>query len=185
MKLLFKLSLAVAALLCATSTSNAQPKFGYINSQEIIVAMPEIQQVQLQLEQLDKDLAEQLEYIQVEYNKLYADYQQKAATYSDAIRQSKEQELISLQQRYEELGKAGSAEMQAKQAELMKPVIDKAKAAIDKVAAEGGFTAVFDMAVGSLAYWDENQMIDLAPMVKKELGITDAPAEAAEATPAQ
>ena len=105
-------------------------------------------------------LSEQLEYIQVEYNKLAADYQQKAATYSDAIRQSKEQELMSLQQRYEELGKAGSAEMQTKQAELMKPVIDKAKAAIDKVAAEGGFTAVFDMAVGSLAYWDENQMTD-------------------------
>lgn len=185
MKLLTKISLAMAALFCATTVGQAQPKFGYINSQEVIFAMPEIQQVQLQLEQLEKDLSEQLEYIQVEYNKLAADYQQKAATYSDAIRQSKEQELMSLQQRYEELGKAGSAEMQTKQAELMKPVIDKAKAAIDKVAAEGGFTAVFDMAVGSLAYWDENQMTDLAPMVKKELGITDAPAAEAAATPAQ
>ena len=183
MKFAMKLALAVAALICATQTSFAQPKFGYVNSQEIIFAMPEIQQVQLQLEQLEKDLSEQLEFIQVEYNKLYTDYQQKAATYSDAIRQSKEQELVSLQQRYEELGKAGSAEMQTKQAELMKPVIDKAKAAIDKIAAEGGYVFVFDMATGSLAYWDENQMTDLAPMVKKELGITDAPA--AEAAPAQ
>lgn len=183
MKLMMKLSLVVAALFCATSVSNAQPKFGYINSQEIIFAMPDIQQVQLQLEQLEKDLSEQLEYIQVEYNKLYADYQQKAATYSDAIRQSKEQELMSLQQRYEELGKAGSTEIQTKQAELMKPVIDKAKAAIDKVAAEGGYIAIFDMAVGSLAYWNESQMTDIAPMVKKELGITET--ATAEATPAQ
>ena len=181
MKLLFKLSLAVAAILCATSTSNAQPKFGYINSQEIIVAMPEIQQVQLQLEQLDKDLAEQLNYIQVEYNKLYADYQQKAATYSDAIRQSKEQELIGLQQRYEELGKAGSQDMQKKQGELMTPLIEKARATIDKIAAENGLIAVFDLAAGALAYMDESQMLNLAPAVKKELGI----AEVAQPTPAQ
>ena len=135
--------------------------------------MPEIQQVQLQLEQLEKDLSEQLEFIQVEYNKLAADYQQKAATYSDAIRQSKEQELMSLQQRYEELSKAASQDLQNQQTKLMQPVIEKARAAINKVAAEGGYIAVFDMAAGSLAYMDEAQMVDLAPAVKKELGIAE------------
>ena len=181
MKLLVKLSLAAAALLCATSVSNAQPKFGYVNSQEIIYNMPEISDVQLQLEKLQKDIEEQLEFLQVEYNNKLADYQKNAASLSDAIRQSKEQELLGLQQRYEELGKAGSQDMQKKQGELMTPLIEKARATIDKVSAENGLIAVFDLAAGSLAYMDESQMVNIAPAVKKELGI----AETAQPAPVQ
>ncbi|MBQ2248022.1 MAG: OmpH family outer membrane protein [Tidjanibacter sp.] len=179
MKSLMKLSLALVALLAATLTSYAQPKFGYVNSQEIIVQMPELQEVQVSLEKLQNELSEQLEIIQVEYNNRLAEYQKNAANYSDAIRQSKEQELISLQQRYEELGKAGSQDMQNQQAKLMQPVIEKARAAIDKIASEGGYTAIFDMAAASLAYYDKNQMTDIAPLVKKELGIPE------NATPVQ
>ena len=181
MKLFTKIALAAAALLCATTLSNAQPKFGYINSQEIIYNMPEIADVQLQLEKLQKDLEEQLEFIQVEYNNKLTDYQKNVANYSDAIRQSKEQDLMNLQQRYEELGKAGSQDMQKKQGELMTPLIEKARATINKIAAEQALTAVFDMAAGSLAYIDEAQMVNLAPAVKKELGIVE---NAQQPTPA-
>jgi len=47
------------------------------------------------------------------------------------------------------------------------------------VAAAGGYLAVFDTSTGSLAYFDEASLTDIAPAVKKELGITDAPAAAA------
>ena len=179
---MMKLSLGLVALFCATTVAQAQPKFGYVNSQEIIFSMPELNDVQASLEKLQKDLEEQLEIIQVEYNNRLVEYQKNAASYSDAIRQSKEQELMSLQQRYEELGKAGSQDMQNQQNKLMQPVIEKARAAIDKVSAEGGYIAVFDMAAGSLAYFDKAQMTDIAPMVKKELGI---PENATTVVPAQ
>ena len=180
MKFMLKLSVAVVALFAATSVANAQPKFGYVNSQEVIVAMPELAEVQASLDKLQKELEEQLEIIQVEYNNRLVEYQKNAASYSDAIRQSKEQELMSLQQRYEELGKAGSQDLQNQQAKLMQPVIEKARAAIDKVSAEGGFIAVFDMAAGSLAYYDKAQMIDIAPMVRAELGIAEPAAAPAQ-----
>lgn len=177
MKFMMKLSLALVALFAATSVSNAQPKFGYVNSQEIIFSMPEIADVQASLEKLQKDLEEQLEIIQVEYNNLLVEYQKNASTYSDAIRQSKEQALMSLQQRYEELGKAGSQDLQNQQTKLMQPLFEKARAAIDKVSAEGGFIVVFDMSVGSLAYYDKAQMVDIAPLVKAELNIPATPAQ--------
>lgn len=180
MKFMMKLSLALVALFAATNIASAQPKFGYVNSQEIIFSMPEIAEVQASLEKLQKDLEEQLEIIQVEYNNRLVEYQKNGASYSDAIRQSKEQELMSLQQRYEELGKAGSQDLQNQQTKLMQPVIEKARAAINKVAAEGGYIAVFDMAAGSLAYYDAAQMTDLAPIVKKELGIAETAAPAAQ-----
>lgn len=173
MKFMMKLSLAVVALLAATTVGNAQPKFGYVNSQEIIFSMPEIQEVQVSLEKLQKELEEQLEFIQVEYNNLMVEYQKNAGTYSDAVRQSKEQALMDLQRRYEELGKAGSQDMQNQQAKLMQPVIEKARAAIDKVGVEGGYVAIFDMAAQSLAYYDKAQMTDISPLVRKELNIAE------------
>lgn len=174
---MMKLSLAVVALLAATTVGNAQPKFGYVNSQEIILSMPEIQDVQLSLEKLQKEVEEQLEIIMVEYNNKLVDYQKNQANYSDAIRQSKEQELMSLQQRYEELSKAASQDLQNQQTKLMQPVIEKARAAIEKVAAAGGYTAIFDMAAGSLAYYDKNQMTDISPILKAELGIAEPAAQ--------
>lgn len=174
---MMKLSLAVVALLAATTAGNAQPKFGYVNSQEIILSMPEIQDVQLSLEKLQKEVEEQLEIIMVEYNNKLVDYQKNQANYSDAIRQSKEQELMSLQQRYEELSKAASQDLQNQQTKLMQPVIEKARAAIEKVAAAGGYTAIFDMAAGSLAYYDKNQMTDISPILKAELGIAEPAAQ--------
>lgn len=173
MKFMMKLSLAVVALLAATTVSNAQPKFGYVNSQEIIFSMPEIADVQVSLEKLQKDIEEQLEIIQVEYNNLLVEYQKNASTYSDSVRQSKEQALMSLQQRYEELGKAGSQDIQNEQAKLMQPIIEKARAAIEKIGAEGGYIAIFDMVAGSLAYFDKSQMVDISPIVKKALNIPE------------
>jgi outer membrane protein len=170
---MMKLSLGLVALFCATTVAQAQPKFGYVNSQEIIFSMPEIQDVQLSLEKLQKEVEEQLEIIMVEYNNKLVDYQKNQANFSDAIRQSKEQELMSLQQRYEELGKAGQQDLQNQQSKLMQPIIDKATAAIDKVSKEQGLTAVFDMAVGSIIYFDKDQMVDITPMLRKELGISE------------
>lgn len=170
---MMKLSLAVLALVATTTVGYAQPKFGYVNSQEIILSMPEMEEVQLGMERLQKDLGEQLEIIQVEYNNKVAEYQKNVNSYSDAIRQSKEQELMSLQQRYEELGKAGQQELQTQQTKLMQPIVEKATAAVEKISKEQGLIAVFDMAAGSLAYFDKEQMIDIAPMLRKELGIAE------------
>ena len=80
---------------------------------------------------------------------------------------------MSLQQRYEELGKAGQQDLQNQQSKLMQPIIEKATAAIDKVSKELGLTAVFDMAVGSIIYFDKDQMVDITPMLRKELGISE------------
>ncbi len=49
--------------------------------------------------------------------------------------------------------------------------MEKAQAAIAKVAKEQGLTAVFDLAVGALAYYDEAQMVNMLPLVKQSLGI--------------
>ena len=61
-------------------------------------------------------------------------------------------------------------QLQQKEAELFQPVMEKAQAAIEKVAKANGFTYVFDLGAGGLLYFSE-QSVDILPLVKKELGI--------------
>ena len=107
------------------------------------------------------------------------EFQKNFNTLSESVRQLKENDLNALIQRRNEFEQAAQQDFQKRQNELLAPIIEKAKNAIDKVAAAGGYLAVFDTSTGSLAYFDEASLTDIAPAVKKELGITDAPAAAA------
>ena len=163
--------LMIAALfLCAASISAQTLKFGHINSQELLMSMPERDSSETKLKKVAKDLQEQIETLQVEFNKKYQDYLQKKATFSDAIREMKEKELSDLQQRSQEFEQTAQQDYQKQQADLMKPIVDKANAAIQKVAKANGFIFVFDVSTGAVAYFSD-QSIDVLPLVKKELGI--------------
>lgn len=174
MKNFTKLTLVAALVLCS-STLFAQ-KFGYINTQELIAAMPERDSVQTKLTEYSKELGTQLESIQVEFNNKLQDYQKVSATLSESLRQLKEKELQDLQGRYQEFQEVAQQDMQKMQAQLMTPVVERAENAIKKVSKANAFLIVFDQAAGAMAYFDEAVMVNVLPLVKKELGIKDAPA---------
>ncbi len=175
MKKLIKLTLVLVMML--GSTSLFAQKFGRIDSQSIIMAMPEFKEMQTNLESLDKDYRENLELIGVEYQQKLQEFQKNYNTYTEATRNIKQKELVDLENRAQTIQQMAQQDLQKKQQELAAPIYEKAKKAIDKVAAAGGYTAIFE--TGTLAYFNETALTDIAPMVKKELGITDAAAKPA------
>jgi outer membrane protein len=180
MKKVIKLALVLMCAMC--STSLYAQKFARINLQEVIFSMPEFAQMQTDLEAFTKELGEQLEAIQVEYNNKAAEFQKNRATLNESVRNLKEKELHDLQQRYMDFQQIAQQDVDKKQGELFQPIHLKAAEAVKKVAAAGGYTAVFDTSSNSLAYFDEKNVVDLTPAVRTELGIKDAPAT--PATPA-
>lgn len=146
-------------------------KFGHINSQELMAAMPERDSAEAKIKKHGQSIQDQVEELEVEFRKKYQDYTQKISTFTDAIREMKEKELREMQQRAQEFQQAAEQDYQRFQAETMKPVIEKADVAIKKVAKANGFTYVFDTSYGVLLYYSE-QSTDILPLVKKELGIT-------------
>lgn len=164
-------------VILGISTVSAQ-KFARIDVQEIVMAMPEFEEAQKNLEAFGKDLNEQMEQIQVEFNNKLADFQKNQATMAASVKQMRQQELEQLQQRFSEFQQIAQQDFQKKQAELIEPVQKKAQEAVNKVAKANGYIVVFDVSVPSLAYIDEAQTTDIAPLVKKELGIVAAPAAA-------
>ena len=176
MKKLVGLTLLAVAMF-GISTVSAQ-KFARINLQEVVVAMPEFNEAQKNLESFGKDLQEQMEQIQVEFNNKLADFQKNQATMAASIKQMKQQELEQLQQRYAEFQQIAQQDFQKKETELLEPIQKKAQDAVNKIAKANGYIAVYNTSVPSLAYFDEAQLIDIAPLVKKELGIVESPAAA-------
>ncbi len=174
MKNFLKLTLAVVLMMSAGSVY-AQ-KFGRVDLAAIVTTMPEYQEAQTNLEAYGQDLQDQLEQIMVEFNTKYADYEKNVSTYSDAVRQLKESELTQLQQRYSEFQQLAQQDIQRKQSELMNPIFEKANDAVKKIAAEGGYLAVFSTegdqpGSAGLAYFDAEALTDITALVKAELGI--------------
>ena len=174
MKKFLKLTLAVVLMVSATAV-NAQ-KFGRVDLAAIVTNMSEFKEAQANLEAYGRDLQDQLEQIQVEFNKLYADYEKNVTTYTDAVRQLKERELTELQQRFQDFQQIAQQDMAKKEGELMNPIYEKANEAVKQVSSAGGYIAIFSTtsdqpASAGLAYFDPEQLTDITPEVKAILGI--------------
>lgn len=171
MKSLFRLTLLAAVFTFTCSAATYAQKFGYINTDEIVYALPETDSVETKLEALNVDLEETFESMQVEFNNKVNDYTQGVEKMSDSVKKIKEEEIRNLQVRLQEFETVAQRSFQEEYAKLMRPLYDKTKAAIDKVSKSNGFTIVFEVGSQAMAYFDTNSVIDITPMVKKELGI--------------
>ncbi len=169
MKKVIKLTLALVLMMGASSLY-AQ-KFGRINTGEIIAAMPEMTEFQKNMEEFGKTLNEGIEAISVEYQTKMQEYQKSADALPEATREMKIRELQELGARREQYQQAAQQDYERKYNDLMTPIVEKARAAIDKVSKAGGYIGIFDTSAGALVYFDEAALTDIAPQVKVELGI--------------
>ena len=162
---------ALVASFAMLSVAKGQDlKFAHINSQQLIEMMPESDSAQKMMQAFEKDLTDQMEQLQVEFNKKYQDYVQKRESLSPALRETREKELQDLGQRFQEYQAAAQKDIRDLQAKLMQPILEKAHNAIKKVGEEKGFVYVFDTSTGVLLY-QSAKSTDILPLVKKELGI--------------
>ncbi|MBQ7222655.1 MAG: OmpH family outer membrane protein [Bacteroidales bacterium] len=165
----------VVIMLCAlgvTFSANAQNKFGHISINEVVNLMTERDSAVVQLNRYQAELIEEMEAMQTEYNNKINTYQQKQATWSTAVRESKEAELQEIVQRIQTFEQTATNDLNNLQNSLMSPIYQKAQDAIDKVAKSRGLVFVFDTT--TVLYIDAAQSTDLLPLVKTELGIPAA-----------
>ncbi len=164
-------SLVVIALALITSFGYAQTnyKLGYIDSNELLDMMPGKDSIQQALTSYGKTLESQLQTMYQEYQNKLADYQANVNTMSTIIKQTKEKELTDLETRIQDFQQQADQDLQAKQMELIQPLIDKARKAIDEVARDNGYTYIFDVGVGTLLFYEKGD--NIMPLVKKKLGL--------------
>lgn len=148
-------------------------KFGHINAQEIITVMPEFTKAQGDLQKLQKQLGDDLQRSQDEFNKKYQEFQQAIAKDSlpANIAERRQKELQEMMQRQEQYQQEAQQQMEKAQADLLAPVYKKLDDAIKAVGAAEGVIYIFDLARTQIPYVNESQSTNLTAKVKTQLGI--------------
>ncbi len=161
--------LLVATVLFFSFSASAQEKIGHINSDALIAAMPETKAMQNELKKLgqqyDTDYKIQANALQAKYLK-YGKEQESKTDEENAIRQK---EVQDLQNKLKVYAQTADKELQQKQRDLIKPILEKAQKAIQDVAKAKGIKYVFDSAPGKGLLVFEGT--DLLSAVKTKLGI--------------
>ena len=148
-------------------SSFSQNKFGYIDSQELLLLMPERKTAEEEVQTFAKSLESQLQAMTAEYQQSVQEYQANEATYTDLVKQDKVTEITGLEQRIQSFQQNAQQALQSKEQELLEPILQKARRAIEDVASEGDYTYIFDKSVGSILYVKESE--NILEKVKKKL----------------
>ena len=135
--------LILMLMLCAPMTMMAQ-KFGKVNTQTIMQALPDVAKANGELEALQKQKENDLKSMQDEFNRKADESQKAQSTMNATAKQQKETELQGLQQKIQQAYQDGQQELQKKSSELMQPIVAKVKAAIDAVGKAGNYTYIFE-----------------------------------------
>jgi outer membrane protein len=164
-----KLILCAICAICGFTTANAQAKFGHVNTQEIIQAMPEYDKAKNEIDALQKQYEADLKSMQDELQKKGEAFEKEQATLPENIKQRRQQELTEMyqkiQQSYQDnqqaLAKASQDKMQAIQAKVLD--------AIKAIGQSGQY--VYIMENGSLPYISATLSTDITAQVKAKLGL--------------
>lgn len=164
--------LKVGALLLVFSVlalSAQAQKFGFVNSADILSALPKVKQADANLEALQKQLQKKGQSMVEQLQQDYLAVQQKVER-GELSPKQQEEEAAKLKERETEIGKFEQdmvKQLQDKRNELLEPIYKEVNDAIAAVAKENGFQFIFEKSV--LLYFEESQ--DVSAMVKTKLGI--------------
>ena len=157
--------LVLMLMLLAPMTMMAQ-KFGKVNTQTIMQALPDVAKANGELEALQKQKDNELKAMQEEFQRKADEYQKGASTMNATAKQQKETELLGLQQKIQQAYQDGQQELQKKSNELMQPIVAKVRAAIDAVGKAGNYTYIFEE--GAAIYTGSN-VLDVTKEVQSKI----------------
>ena len=158
---------AMAVMSVAASAQNL--KWAYVDFNELVMLMPEMDEARATLDENQKTNEEILVAMYEEYQTKMQQYQQKAETWTPAIRESKEREIMEIQSRFEQTQQSLQMELQQLQQSLQAPIYEKAQKTVNDLAKAQGIAFVFEKS--SMLYVDPAQGIDLTPEARTALNI--------------
>lgn len=181
-----KIRISLIVLFFAFSLSAfAQSNIAHINTTELVAAMPEMNDAKAELEKLAKTYETDIQTMAAELQSKVQQYDKESGnplkfplgwnkddeslkSQITAENAKRLQEVQGMEQSIRQYQGQAQQELQKKEFDLLKPITEKAQAAINKVAASLGFEYVLDSTQGQGVIVASGK--DLMEEVKKELG---------------
>ena len=164
----FKTLFIALFVMLVSQASFAQDKIAHINVSELLQKMPEMTAAKAQLEKVSKTYDTDYKTMVEEFQARVKKYEAEVETVSEKMNEERSKEVQDMQNRIVQFRESAGKELQQKELELVKPIMEKAKAAIQKVAKSKGFKYVLDATEGGTVIVAEGT--NIFNDVKTELG---------------
>ena len=167
-----KLIICAICAICGFTTANAQAKFGHVNIQEVMQAMPEFTKAQNEIKALQDQYEADLKSMQEELNKKAEAFEKDQATLPENIKQRRQNELqevySKIQQSYQDNQQALAKAAQEKQQAVTTKVLDAIKA----IGESGGYVYIMQIGISEVVpYISTTLSTDVTAQVKAKLGL--------------
>ena len=169
MNIMKKIILIAAMAMMSVAAMAQDFKFGYVDFNEVIMLMPEMDEARKTIDENQKTNEEILMTMYKEYETKMQQYQQNNATWTPAVREMKEKEIMQLEQNLQQNQQVLQQEIQQLQQQLQAPIYEKAQKAVNELAKAKGLAVVFEK--NSLLYLDPAQGVNLTPEARTALNI--------------
>ena len=151
MRVLFRAAPVALALITAMSLpARAQgTKVAYVQTAALLDQAPGRAEAEAQFEKETATYREQIKRMSDSLDALVSGFQKRQASLAPATRDAQAKEIQSKQQEYQRRTSELEQKAQGRQNELVQPILDKVKAAIEEVRVEGGYGMIFNADQGS------------------------------------
>lgn len=159
--------LILAFLILFPSMAFAQ-KFGVVNTESVISALPEFKEMQASYEAAAKKLQDEYDNLREKAQKEFSEFQAMPEDTPTSIKERRAQELQDLDQKIQQFSVNAQNELQQTQQRLLQPIMERVRTAIQTVGQEGNFTMIFE---NTLPVYTGTDAVDVTPQVRTKLGI--------------
>lgn len=166
---LLKTAVVAFAVVACSFGLQAQESFAYVNTADLLSGMTAFKEAESQMQtysqQKENELTRKMEAYQTAVTTLQGQIERGEIT--ELQKQTKVQEITQMEQDIQNFRINAEVEVARKQEEYLTPLRDKALSAIQAVAAENGYTYVFDLSTGVLLTYPPED--DITNLVKAKL----------------
>jgi outer membrane protein len=180
MRVLHRASLfALAASLIVTGGARAQAtssaatqvpvKIGYINSALLLQQAPGRAEAEAQFDREVGAYRQQLSRMNDSLTALMAAYDRDAATLDTTARAARGKAIRDREAQYQDRARGLDSTMQARQAQLVKPIMERVQGVIEAIRAEDGYSMILDVGAQASVVVAADKRLDLTDRVLARL----------------
>ena len=149
--------LAALAPAVALGQGTTTLKIAYVDSEALVRQAPGYEEAKQAFDRATRSWQDSLELKRSELQTMFEDYKKQEVILSPEMKAEKQQTMLQMEQdaqRFFQTKFGPDGEAAVKQAELMKPIIDRVNAAIDQIRRDGAYALIFDLNDGALVAGD-------------------------------
>lgn len=179
------LAAAMATLVAAPAAFAQAPlKIAYVNSQQILAEAPGRAEAEATYNREVGSARAQLQRMDDSLKAMVASFDKEAPALDSARREARGQTIRNREAEYSQRAQALNQQMQQRQAELAKPMLDQVSQVLDQMRTQGGYAFILDVGTQPSVVLSADKSLDLTQQVVARLKQLGPPkASATQSTP--